>query len=139
MLGYHREITHQKDTSGTAEAKRRLFWMLYSHDKDAALILGHASRVQDFEIDACFPTLSSDPTQRPWDELFCLLIRISRMQGQIYDKLYSVAALQSEPVERKRCIDALSADMYKWRNDFDQVSNQFIRKNPFSIALYSSV
>lgn len=122
MLGYHRETTYQRDRSGYAENKRRIFWTLYVHDKNASLLLGHASKVQDFEVDTRLPTPSSAPTQRPWDELFCLVIRLSKIQGLIYDKLYSVTALQSPPVERKQCIDALAADMYQWRNDFDQAS-----------------
>lgn len=121
MLGYHRESTHQKDRSGHSEIKRRLFWMLYAYEKLSSLLLGHASKVQDFDIDTRHPTLSSDPAQRPWDNLFSLAIRQAKMQGQIYDHLYSAAALLSPPAERKQWINTLSADAYRWRRDFEQV------------------
>lgn len=122
MLGYHRESTFQKDRSGFAENKRRLFWMLCSYDRADSLLFGHASKVQDFDIDTRLPTPSSSPFQRPWDDLFRLGISMTGIQGQIYNKLYSVAALQSPPGERKRWIDKLTAELCEWKNDFDQVS-----------------
>jgi hypothetical protein len=121
MLGYHRETTHQKDQSGYSENKRRLFWMLYVYEKSASLLLGHASKVQDLDIDARHPTPSSDPAQRPWDQLMGLAIRLARIQGQTYDNLYSAAALTAQPAERKRWIDTLSAEANRWRGDFDLV------------------
>lgn len=130
MLGYHREITHQKDRSGYSEIKRRLFWTLYVYEKLASLLLGHAAKVQDFDIDARHPTPSSDPAQRPWDNLFSLAIRQAKIQGQIYDHLYSAAALLSQPAERKRWIDTLSAEAYQWRHDFDQVCTVRRRHRP---------
>lgn len=123
MLGYHREITLQKDKSGFAENKRRLFWTLYVYDKTNSLHLGNASRVQDFEIDAHYPTLPEDPAEKPWIELFNLAIKLGRIQGLIFDKLYSVAGLKAPAMERRQQIDALIIDMHQWRNSLDQVSN----------------
>lgn len=122
MLGYHRESTYQKDRSPYTENKRRLFWMLYGYDKSDSLLFGHASKIQDLDIDASTLTLSPHQAQRPWDNLFCLSIMLSKIQGQIYDQLYSVAGLQSPAEQRKQSIDALTAELYKWRNDFDRVS-----------------
>lgn len=121
MLGYHREITFQKDRSGFAENKRRLFWMLYSYDRADSLLFGRTSKVQDFDIDALPPTPSTDPALRPWDNLFRHGIGISGIMGQIYNKLYSVAALQSSPTERKQWIDRLTTELCEWKTDFDQV------------------
>ncbi|KAM0188842.1 hypothetical protein ACHAPI_010353 [Fusarium lateritium] len=121
MLGYHREITLQKDKSGFAENKRRLFWTLYVYDKTNSLHLGNASRVQDFEIDVNYPTLPEDPAERPWIELFHLAIKLGRIQGLIFDKLYSVAGLRSPAMKRRQEIDALIVDMHQWRNALDQI------------------
>ncbi|KAF5005909.1 hypothetical protein FDECE_7667 [Fusarium decemcellulare] len=121
MLGYHREITYQRDQSGYAECKRRLFWTLYVFDKNASLIFGHASKVQDFEVDTQYPALSSEPGQRPWDMWFRLAIRLAKVQGQTYDRLYSAAGLQATPAERKQHLDLLTADMYKWRDDLERL------------------
>lgn len=120
-MGYHREVTYQKDQSGFADNKRRLFWTLYVFDKTNSLHFGNASRVQDFEVDAHYPTIPDDPAEKPWTELFRLAVRLAKIQGLIFDKLYSVAGLQSPAVDRRQWIDALVADMHQWRYELDHV------------------
>ncbi|KAM0431868.1 hypothetical protein ACHAPT_005121 [Fusarium lateritium] len=121
ILGYHRESTHQKDSSGNADSKRRLFWTLYLLDKSSSLLLGRAAKFQDFDIDAGYPALSPDPAQRPWDECLHLSIRLAKIQGQVYDRLYSAGALRATPTERKKHIDSLTLDLHKWRENIDQL------------------
>ena len=121
MLGYHREVTYQKDQSGFAENKRRLFWTLYVMDKTNSIHLGNASRVQDIEVDAHWPAVPDDLAEKAWIELFHLVIRLAKIQGLIFDKLYSIAALQSPAVERRQWIDSLVADAHRWRHDLDNV------------------
>ncbi|KAJ4027050.1 hypothetical protein NW752_002011 [Fusarium irregulare] len=127
MLGYHREVTYQKDQSGFAENKRRLFWTLYVMDKTNSIHLGNASRVQDIEVDAHWPSVPDDLAEKPWIELFHLVIRLAKIQGLIFDKLYSVAALQSPAVERRQWIDSLVADAHRWRHDLDNVDGSQVR------------
>ncbi|KAF4438416.1 hypothetical protein F53441_12804 [Fusarium austroafricanum] len=127
MMGYHREVTYQKDRSGFAEHKRRLFWTLYVFDKTNSLHFGNASRVQDFEVDAHYPTIPDDPAEKPWVELFRLAVRLAKIQGLIFDKLYSVAGLQSPAVDRRQWIDALVADMHQWRYDLDHIDGRTVR------------
>ncbi|KAF4952543.1 hypothetical protein FGADI_6614 [Fusarium gaditjirri] len=127
MMGYHREVTYQKDQSGFAENKRRLFWTLYVCDKTNSLHFGNASRVQDFEVDAHYPTIPDDPAEKPWAELFRLAIRLAKIQGLIFDKLYSVAGLQSPAVDRRRWIDALVADMHQWRHELGHIDGSTVR------------
>lgn len=121
MLGYHREITHQKDQSGFADNKRRMFWTLYVYDKTNSIHFGNASRVQDIEVDAQYPSIPEDVTEKPWMELFHLVIRLAKIQGLIFDKLYSVAALQAPAAERRQWIDSLVADAHRWRYDLNHV------------------
>ncbi|KAF4979220.1 hypothetical protein FZEAL_4529 [Fusarium zealandicum] len=147
MLGYHRETTHQKDQSGYSETKRRLFWSLYVFDKNVTILLGQTSKIQDFDVDSQYPTLSKDPTQRAWDEGFHLTIRLAKSQGQIFDRLYSAAALRASPTERKQSIDSLKLDMRRWRNDLDQLDISQARypeilnlsKNYWDIMYYSTL
>uniref|UniRef100_A0A098DFN8 Xylanolytic transcriptional activator regulatory domain-containing protein n=2 Tax=Gibberella zeae (strain ATCC MYA-4620 / CBS 123657 / FGSC 9075 / NRRL 31084 / PH-1) TaxID=229533 RepID=A0A098DFN8_GIBZE len=127
MLGYHREITYQKDQSGFAEHKRRLFWTLYVCDKTNSLHLGNASRMQDFEVDAQYPSIPVDVAEKPWIELFHLVIRLAKIQGLIFDKLYSVAALQAPAIERRQWIDTLVADAHQWRYDLDRLDGSQVR------------
>jgi hypothetical protein len=127
MLGYHREITYQKDQSGFAENKRRLFWTLYVCDKTNSIHLGNASRMQDFEVDAQYPRIPDDVAEKPWMELFHLVIRLAKIQGLIFDKLYSVAGLQAPAMERRQWIDTLVANAHQWRHDLDQLDGSQVR------------
>ncbi|KAF5674977.1 transcriptional regulatory [Fusarium heterosporum] len=127
MLGYQNESTLQKDKSGFAEHKRRLFWTLYVFDKTNSLHLGHASRVQDFEIDANYPKIPDDPAEKPWTELFHLVIRLAKTQGLIFEKLYSAAGLRSPAVERRQWIDSLVADMHQWRRELEMLDGSRVR------------
>ncbi|KAF4332455.1 transcriptional regulatory [Fusarium beomiforme] len=111
MLGYHREVTYQKDKSGFSENKRRLFWTL----------------VQDFEVDAHYPTILEDPAEKPWTMLFHLAIRLAKIQGLVFDKLYSVSGLQSPAADRRQWIDSLVADMHQWRYDLDHIDGSTVR------------
>ncbi|KAF5635629.1 transcriptional regulatory [Fusarium tjaetaba] len=147
MMGYHREVTYQKDQSGFADNKRRLFWTLYVFDKTNSLHFGNASRIQDFEVDAHYPTIQDDPAEKPWTELFILAVRLAKIQGLIFDKLYSVSGLQSPAVDRRQWIDALVTDMHQWRYDLDHMDGSTVRfaeilklsKTHWDIMYYSTL
>ncbi|KAG9500269.1 hypothetical protein J7337_008743 [Fusarium musae] len=147
MMGYHREVTYQKDQSGFADNKRRLFWTLYVFDKTNSLHFGNASRIQDFEVDAHYPTIQDDPAEKPWTELFILAVRLAKIQGLIFDKLYSVAGLQSPAVDRRQWIDALVTDMHQWRYELDHMDGSTVRfaeilklsKTHWDIMYYSTL
>ncbi|KAF5583187.1 transcriptional regulatory [Fusarium pseudoanthophilum] len=147
MMGYHREVTYQKDQSGFADNKRRLFWTLYVFDKTNSLHFGNASRIQDFEVDAHYPTIQDDPAEKPWTELFILAVRLAKIQGLIFDKLYSVSGLQSPAVDRRQWIDALVTDMHQWRYELDHMDGSTVRfaeilklsKTHWDIMYYSTL
>nr|RBQ94257.1 hypothetical protein FVER53263_02401 [Fusarium verticillioides] len=147
MMGYHREVTYQKDQSGFADNKRRLFWTLYVFDKTNSLHFGNASRIQDFEVDAHYPTIQDDPAEKPWTELFILAVRLAKIQGLIFDKLYSVAGLQSPAVDRRQWIDTLVTDMQQWRYELDHMDGSTVRfaeilklsKTHWDIMYYSTL
>ncbi|KAG5817939.1 hypothetical protein H9Q74_010097 [Fusarium xylarioides] len=147
MMGYHREVTYQKDPSGFADNKRRLFWTLYVFDKTNSLHFGNASRIQDFEVDAHYPTIPDDPAEKPWTELFRLAVRLAKIQGLIFDKLYSVAGLQSPAVDRRQWIDAMVTDMHQWRYELDHMDGSTVRfaeilklsKTHWDIMYYSTL
>ncbi|PYI13121.1 hypothetical protein BO99DRAFT_453747 [Aspergillus violaceofuscus CBS 115571] len=121
VLGYHRELTYRKDPDGNAHSKRRLFWTLYVTDKKMSLLLGRASYIQDHDIDAAVPVVSSDPAIRPWDEAFGWMIKFARIEGRIYDELYSAVACTIPSPERSQRMHALKAAMEECRRGRDEV------------------
>lgn len=122
MLGYHRESTYKKDQDKNADNKRRIFWCIYVFDKTMSLLLGRASYIPDFDIDVQYPVSNSDPAIRPWDDAFNYTIKLSELEGQVYNKLYSASALNASSSERMKRIQDLESDMEKCRASRNSVS-----------------
>ncbi|KFG84880.1 hypothetical protein MANI_029784 [Metarhizium anisopliae] len=125
-LGYHREITYRNDQTGRREHMRRLFWTVYVFDKNMSLLQGHSSHMQDFEIDAKYPALSPIVGVRPWDESFIVAIKLARIQGQIYNNLYSTVAIKSSSPDREQHINTLQANMHEVHAEFQQIDPSLV-------------
>ncbi|KAI0531652.1 hypothetical protein GGR58DRAFT_518364 [Xylaria digitata] len=126
ILGYHRETLYHVDRTAVSHTIRGLFWSLYMFDKNMSLLLGCSSSFQDIEIDTQYPLLSTDPGRKPWDEWFHLAIRLAKVQGQIYDRLYSATGIQMEVSERNCYIESLEATLHYWRNDLEQIDSTHV-------------
>jgi hypothetical protein len=121
-LGYHREAVVSQDPPRLAEAKRHAFWMLYMIDKTLSLNLGRPSCFPDYDIDVGIFTPNADPRFRPWDHAFIAFIEFSKLQGRIYDDLYSSRAQRGSPEKRSEVVEELSKEFYKWHLEFKKVS-----------------
>ncbi|KAI4850065.1 hypothetical protein E4T44_02967 [Aureobasidium sp. EXF-8845] len=115
-LGFHRKSSLAHEDQESADIKRHLFWQLYMLDKNLSLNLGRGSNFPDSDIDAEFFTPSTNSAQRPWDIMSLATILFARLQGQVYDKLYSASAIESSPEERSRVVDELSSQVNALRN-----------------------
>ncbi|KAK1983625.1 hypothetical protein LZ30DRAFT_713819 [Colletotrichum cereale] len=81
-LGYHRLQPHvQKHGSEQTKIETSLFWTVFKYEKGLALRLGRPSGIRDAEI-----TLLAEPDEHR-------TTRIARIQGQIWDQLYSPSSL----------------------------------------------
>jgi hypothetical protein len=90
-------------------------------DKNLSLNLGWTSSFPDYDIDTNVFSPSSDPRFRPWDHTMIAFIELSRLQSQLYDKLYSVRARREPPEVRSQVIEEL-AEMYSsWHLKFKEV------------------
>lgn len=125
-LGYHRESSLKNDPFEVAEEKRQVFWNIYAVDKNLSLNMGYSSTLQDFDIDVQYFTLSSDPGIRVWDRATLAMVEISRLQGQIYDRLYSHQALTASPEAKFLAINNLSPQLEKWHRDWSQVRSCYL-------------
>ncbi|KAB8241117.1 hypothetical protein BDV35DRAFT_385211 [Aspergillus flavus] len=95
--------------------------------------------MQDFDIDAQYPAITRDPAVRPWDESFVMGIRLAKLQGEIYDKLYSAEAAKSSHPERMRRVHGLALDIQQWYAEFKETSG-FHTKADYAnwVLLFSS-
>lgn len=125
-LGFHRRSSLAHEDQESADIKRHMFWQLYMLDKNLSLNLGRGSNFPDSDIDAEFYTPSSNPAQRPWDLMALDTIMFARLQGQVYDKLYSASAIDSSVEERSRAVDELSSQVNALRNKLLSVSRSML-------------
>ncbi|KAF9891447.1 hypothetical protein FE257_003913 [Aspergillus nanangensis] len=100
MLGYHKESTYRTTRVPTANAEN------------------------DTDIDVEPPVLSNDATIRPWDRSFLMGIKLARIQGKAYDRLYTSAAMKIDDSERANRIDQLSMDMQQWYFELKQIDSR---------------
>ena len=115
-LGYHRINTMTNDTPEVRQSKIHVFWMIYIFDKTLSLRLGRASAIQDWDISLPF-VLPSDATPRGPEggQILTYWIKVARIQGQTYEKLFSPAAFLRTPAERTRtAVELVNAMSLAW-------------------------
>ncbi|KAI8262983.1 hypothetical protein K4K58_013260 [Colletotrichum sp. SAR11_239] len=91
-LGMHSIVAMANDDAETKREKLKLFWMIYMHEKGLSLRLGRSSTIRDSDVTV--PSLAPNPRAdtaifgqlQKWTEL-------ARIQGMVYDQIYSPAAL----------------------------------------------
>ncbi|KAF2012751.1 hypothetical protein BU24DRAFT_312853, partial [Aaosphaeria arxii CBS 175.79] len=117
-LGYHRICTMLDDDEITRKSKINIFWSVYILDKILSLRLGHASIIQDWDIslpffpdNICVTNKRLDGKVTRGQAIIVYAIRIAQIQGQLYEKLFSPAALSKSESERstiaKQLLNAL--------------------------------
>ena len=102
---------------------RRLFWTLYIFDRNMSLLLDRPSKLHDRDIDTAYPEVSTNPQVRPWDEAFIMFIRLAKLQGHLYNELYSLVASEQSSAERAERADKILATLQRWKSDLDSVFN----------------
>lgn len=127
MLGYCQEATYGKHQARRADQMRRVFWSIYITDKNMSLLQGRPSYLQDTEVDAWYPRISPDAAFKGWDELFVFGIKFAKLQGQVYDQLYSGAARHVPRAQQNQTVNRLSDDLQSWYTELGKVNFFFSR------------
>lgn len=120
-LGYHRESSYRNDTPEVAQSKRHVFYSLYTIDKNLSLVLGQSSNFNDNDIDAEPFTVSTNPRQWPWDLYTHICYRFAKIQGDIYNDLYSASATKHSQHKRLCYVDELSTRINNLRDELQSV------------------
>ncbi|KAH8200807.1 hypothetical protein TruAng_005044 [Truncatella angustata] len=87
-LGYHRHRSAREIDQTLKDVQDRLFWTVYRFDKSLSLRLGRSSSFRDSDIELPFDVNTTRPTM------------VARIQGRVYDQLYSPMGL-SRPYEER--------------------------------------
>lgn len=107
-LGYHRINTMVNDTTEEKNRKIHIFWMIYLFDKTLSLRLGRASIIQDWDISLPFIEVNDEPTSGPdGTQMVIYWIKVARVQGLVYEKLFCPAAFLKPAEERVRIANDL--------------------------------
>lgn len=93
-------------------------------DHTASLFLGRASYIPDFDIDCRYPNLSEDLTVRPWDSAFIYIVKLSEIQGEIYNQLYSAQGLRRAQPARRQYINDLEMALRECNRGRKEASHQ---------------
>lgn len=102
-LGYHRYWTIKDDNENERNSKILVFWTVYMFDKRLSLRLGRASTIQDWDVSLPFPALGSAPAPDfPGTNALSYWVKVARIQGQAYEKLFSPSAFRRTTEERAR-------------------------------------
>ncbi|KAL2679195.1 hypothetical protein Neosp_009958 [[Neocosmospora] mangrovei] len=120
-LGYHREHRVSRLPSAEASSVRRLFWHIYIADKNLSSRLGRTSIIQDLDVDTGLNAVSDEPGRTPWDQAFVSFVEFARIQGKIYDSLYSPAAKKSQPESRVVVAFDLESQLSAWHANWTKI------------------
>lgn len=122
-LGYHREAEVARGPADQADEKRHVFWMLYMIDKIMSLNLGRASSFPDYDIDVEIFAPNQDPKFWAWDNVLIAFIELCRLQGQMYEVLYSARARCESPEVRSLIVEERVASLFAWRESLKKVGS----------------
>ncbi|KAL2846076.1 hypothetical protein BJX68DRAFT_129594 [Aspergillus pseudodeflectus] len=109
-LDFHRKSSLEGTSAKEKERRLAVFWSIYCMDRALSLRLGRAPTIPDYDID--LPS-NFEPTDvgEPWITAFGLWVQLARIQGLVYEKLYSPAALRQDPKFRMAEARSLAARM----------------------------
>ncbi|CAN9352719.1 unnamed protein product [Alternaria alternata] len=133
-LGYHRINTMVNDNPEDRQTKIQIFWMIYMLDKTLSLRLGRSSILQDWDISLPFVVSSNPDDKNPESsDMLSYWIKVARVQGLTYEKLFCPAAFLKSTEERTRiAIDLVNALNQAWYErgdaslvDFSQPGHAF--------------
>lgn len=122
-LGYHRADSPCPDPA-LRPRRSFAFGSLYILDKSLSLRLGRASTIQDFDVTVEFPgypSMSGHPSEKIWTSLMSTWISFASIQGRIYEKLYSPAALNASAETRKANAMELAQETEELRETWNKV------------------
>ncbi|KAL4918447.1 hypothetical protein BDW62DRAFT_200827 [Aspergillus aurantiobrunneus] len=109
-LGFHQTSSMEHLSAKEKERRLALFWSIYCMDRGLSLRLGRASTIPDYDIDLP-ATFEGCDISEPWKTAYALWIELARIQGLVYQQLYSAAALRQTEAARVAEARKLAAQM----------------------------
>ncbi|WYZ42252.1 hypothetical protein EsH8_V_001147 [Colletotrichum jinshuiense] len=100
--GMHNIIAMAQDSNEDRTMKIKMFWLIYVQEKQLSLRLGRSSVIRDSDITVPHPIVDSRSDMAIFGQLH-KWADLARLQGMVYDQIYSPAALiQPQAVRTSR-------------------------------------
>lgn len=119
-LGYHR-LPQAGTDAKDLQAKKLVFWSVYSLDKALSFRLGCTSVLQDSDISTPESDHPDNPLMLPWHMLYQLWIELARFQCRVFEELYTVKALSSSQTDRENRARNIAQELENWRQKYESV------------------
>ncbi|KAL4964359.1 putative C6 transcription factor [Aspergillus stella-maris] len=109
-MEFHQMSSLENLSKDERERRLTLFWSIYSMDRALSLRLGRAATIPDYDIDVP-DSMETYSIGEPWKSAGTLWIELARVQGLVYERLYSAAALRQSEATRAAEARNLAAQM----------------------------
>ncbi|GAB7351867.1 hypothetical protein MBLNU459_g2419t1 [Dothideomycetes sp. NU459] len=106
-LGLHRHKTNHQDPDDNI--KKILFWYTYSFDRGLSLNFGRTPTFSDHDISIEYPAIQSPDTSTY--DLHIIWLDLARIQGRIYQKLYSAQGQNGSQEQKTQSARSLFAEL----------------------------
>ncbi|ETI26260.1 hypothetical protein G647_03037 [Cladophialophora carrionii CBS 160.54] len=138
--GYHRLPPYT--VAPEATEKRRLFWFLYCVERGMALNLGRTPSIPDYDILTDRPKFPEE-VHGVWGSMFNSWFDFAKVQGDIYDQLYSAQAQKQSTEVKAELARKLAARLQVIRKSFmfddsqlaDEPFGAFLKEGLLSIEI----
>lgn len=128
-LGYHRDQPQQSEKKEARQRRIRLFWLVYMIDKMLSLRLSRPSLLRDGDITAPFPFEHyEDTVGECLNPVIPKWVKMSRLQGKVYDDIYSPGALLRPEALREARARELAAELHAVFDSRDPVEVSRLQK-----------
>ena len=118
-LGIHSIVSMPQIRPEARVQQTRVFWLIYIFEKGLSLRLGRSSTLRDRDIAIPVPDMTSTSEIAYFGRLK-KMVELARLQGKIYDQLYSAAALVEPQVTRTTRARSLASELEAHTNSVEE-------------------
>ncbi|PYI36180.1 hypothetical protein BP00DRAFT_411697 [Aspergillus indologenus CBS 114.80] len=108
VLGYNAAYILTEDE----KLCHRVFWVIYWQEQVTCFFRGRASMIPEYDIGCPVPDVPESVIgQLDW---LLTTARLGRLMSRMYERLFSVSAVQTPKAERIAAINSMSAELESW-------------------------
>ncbi|KAL2276388.1 hypothetical protein FJTKL_00979 [Diaporthe vaccinii] len=124
-LGLHRKLAADQLDHSESKERERVFWITYVLDRDTSLRTRGPCLIQNHDLDMEMPgfedtedtvgiLIGSDG--RSWFNFFRCRVHLARIQGLVYDWVFSLSAERLSATEKHENMNRIANMLRNWRN-----------------------